>query len=221
MLSSEEKDYLVNIWSDPKHSAAFSGPQKLYKFVKRDGKFKIGLSAINKFLSSVEAYTLQKRVQRNFKRSPILVEGTDVQWDADLMDVRNISKYNQNYQYILVIQDIFSRFIFTVALKNKTAYEIIRVLKSVLNQGRSPQLLKSDKGSEFKNRFLSTYLKEKGIHQIFTENETKSISQKEVFRTYKTDFLACSCTINHTSTLNNCPLLPRLSTTRPHVHWVI
>ena len=28
MLSSQEKQYLENIWSDPKHPAAFSGPEK-------------------------------------------------------------------------------------------------------------------------------------------------------------------------------------------------
>ena len=174
MLSSEEKQYLENIWSDPKHAAAFSGPEKLYKFVKKDGQFKIGLSAINRFLSNLEAYSLQKRVQRKFKRSPVLVEGIDAQWDGDLMDVRNISKYNQNYQYILVLQDVFSRFIFTAPLKNKTASEVISGLKSVLKQGRQPELLRTDKGSEFKNRFLAAFLKERRIHQIFTENETKS-----------------------------------------------
>ena len=174
MLSSQEKQYLEDIWSDPKHPAAFSGPEKLYKFVKKDGQFKIGLSAINRFLSSLEAYSLQKRVQRKFKRSPVLVEGIDAQWDGDLMDVRNISKYNQNYQYILVLQDVFSRFISTAPLKNKTASEIISGLKSILKQGRQPELLRTDRGKEFKNRFLTVFLKERGIHQIFSENETKS-----------------------------------------------
>ena len=64
MLSSQEKQYLENIWSDPKHPAAFSGPEKkLYKFVKKDGKFKIGLSAINRFLSSLEAYSQNGQVK--------------------------------------------------------------------------------------------------------------------------------------------------------------
>ena len=68
--------------------------------MKKEGKYKIGLHSINKFLSSIDVYSLQKRVQRKLKSSPVLVEGIDSQWDADLMDVRNISKYNQNYQYI-------------------------------------------------------------------------------------------------------------------------
>ena len=90
---------------------------------------------------------------------PVLVEGIDSQWDADLINVRNNSKYNKNYQYILVMQDVFSRFIFTALLKNKTASEVIQALKSILNQGRAPTLLRSDKGSEFKNRFLAAFLK--------------------------------------------------------------
>ena len=109
--------------------------------MKKDGKFKIGLSAINRFLSSLEAYSLQKRVQRKFKRSPVLIEGIDVQWDGDLMDVRNISKYNENYKYILVLQDVFSRFIFTAPLKNKTASEIINGLKSIFKTGETTSII--------------------------------------------------------------------------------
>ena len=108
MLSSNEKHHLQNVWSNPTHPAAFSGTDKLYKFVKKEGKYRIGLPSINKFLSSIDAYSLQKRVQRKFKRSPVLVEGIDSLWDVDRMDVRNILKYNQNYQYILVMQDVFS-----------------------------------------------------------------------------------------------------------------
>ena len=174
MLSHEKKQYLQSIWSDPKNAAAFSGPAKLYEFIKKDGKYKIGLPSIKRFLSGLDAYSLQKRVQRKFKRSPVLVEGIDVQWDGDLMDVRNISKYNKNYQYILVLQDVFSRFIFTAPLRNKTASEIIKGFKSILTQGRQPELLRTDKGSEFKNRYFTTFLKKTGINQIFTQNETKS-----------------------------------------------
>ena len=89
-------------------------------------------------------------VQRKFKRSPVLIEGIDTQWDGDLMDVRNISKYNQNYQYILVVQDVFSRFIFTAPLKNKTASEIISGFKSILKQGRQPFYLEQTREKNLK-----------------------------------------------------------------------
>ena len=69
---------------------------------------------------------------------------------------------------------IFSRFIFTIALKNKTASEKIRGLNQFSIKGGHHSYLRSDKGREFKTRFLAAYLKERRIHQIFTENETKS-----------------------------------------------
>ena len=132
---------------------------------------------------------------------------------------RNISKYSQNYQYILVLQDVFSRFIFTAPLKNKTASEVIRGLKSVMNQGRQGKLLRTDNGKEFKNRFVAAYFEGRSLLKM----KLKVISQNAVFRTCKTDFLACLCSINHTSILNNCLILRRLSTTRhpPHDPSVI
>ena len=182
--------------------------------MKRDGKFKIGLCNQKVSLKCRGLFTskacatkiLEKPCYRGRNRC-------SVGWRPD--GFRNISKYSQNYQYILVLQDVFSRFIFTAPLKNKTASEVISGLKSVMKQGRQGKLLRTDNGKEFKNRFVVAFLKEKGIHQIFTENETKrKISQNAVFRTCKTDFLACLCSINHTSILNNCLILRRLSTTR-------
>ena len=39
---------------------------------------------------------------------------------------------------------------------------------------RKPQLLRTDRGSEFKNRYIAAFLKKHGIHHIFSMNETKS-----------------------------------------------
>lgn len=125
MLSPEEEEYLHSIWTDPKHPGSFSGPDKLYKVVRKEGKFKIGLRRIKQFLSDQDAYSLQKRVQKNFKRNHVIVDGIDTQWDADLMDVKNLAKQNKGVQYILVVQDVFSRFIFAEPMKQKTAKETI------------------------------------------------------------------------------------------------
>ena len=174
MLSHKEKQYLSDIWTNPKHPASFSGFGKLYDYVKKEGKFKLSLRSINQFLSNTEAYSLQKRVQRKFKRSPVIVETIDTQWDGDLCDVRNIVKYNKNFKYILVLQDVFSRYIFTAHFKNKTASDVIKGLEAIIMGGRKPQLLRTDRGSEFKNRYMAAFLKKRGIHHIFSMNKTKS-----------------------------------------------
>ena len=109
-----------------------------------------------------------------FKPSPVIVETIDTQWDGDLCDVRNIAKYNKNCKIHLVLQDVFSRHIFTASLKNKTASDVIKGLESIIMGGRKPQLLRTDRGSEFINRYMAEFLKKHGIHHIFTQNETES-----------------------------------------------
>lgn len=173
-LTKEQQAYLENIWTDVKKPSSYTGPYKLYQVVKKEGKYKIGLKAIKQFLSDLESYSLQKRVQRKFPRRHILTDSIDSIWDGDLQDVRNISKENDGVQYILVLQDIFSRFLFTAPLKQKTASNVIDALKNIFAKGRKPKVLRTDKGSEFKNRWVSAFLKKESVHQIFTENETKS-----------------------------------------------
>ena len=70
---------------------------------------------------------------------------------------------------------MFSRYIFTVPIRNKKASVVVTALKSVLEKSsRKPEILRTDKGSEFKNKQMASFLNERGIHQIFTQNETKS-----------------------------------------------
>lgn len=122
----------------------------------------------------MESYSLQKRLRRKFPRRHILTDSVDSIWDGDLQDVRNISKKNDGVQYILVLQDIFSRFLFTAPLKQKTATNMIDALKVMFAKGKKPKVLRTDKGIKFKNRWVSAFLKKESVHQIITENETKS-----------------------------------------------
>ena len=145
-LTEEQRGYLESIWTNVKHTAAFSGPYKLYQIVKKEGKHKIGLKGIREFLSNLEPYSLQKRVQRKFPRRHILTDSIHTIWDGDLQDVRNISKENEGVQYVLVVQDIFSRYLFTAPLKQKTATNIIEALKTIFASGRKPEVLRTDKG---------------------------------------------------------------------------
>ena len=39
-------------------------------------------------------------------------------WEYDLLDVRDLSKFNHNYRYILSVIDVFSKFLHQVPLKS-------------------------------------------------------------------------------------------------------
>lgn len=180
------KDYLKKIYYSPGNPAAFAGPNKLYEIVKKEGKFKIGLGKIKQFLNNEDAYSLYKPIRRTFPRSKVVVDTIDSMWDGDLADVNNIATQNDGFRFLLVLIDIFSRFLFIVPLKTKKNQDIIEGLNRVFTTyRRKPRVLRTDKGSEFKNKFLKSWLVKQKVNVIYTQNETKAIYAERVIRTIK------------------------------------
>jgi hypothetical protein len=103
-----------------------------------------------------------------------VVQGIDYQWEADLADVQNLSEYNDGVKFLLVIVDVFSRFLWVRTLKDRKAKTVIEAFKNVLDGPRRPRAIRTDKGSEFYNRYLKQYLGERGIKIFYALNETKA-----------------------------------------------
>ena len=61
-----------------------------------------------------------------------------------------------------------SRYIYSVALKNKTDVEVLNGFKKIYNKSKI-RAVRSDNGSEFINDKFTEYLKKNGIKQILSE----------------------------------------------------
>ncbi|KAK3108623.1 hypothetical protein FSP39_011981 [Pinctada imbricata] len=180
------EDYLREIWYNPRHPASFAGPNKLYEVVKREGKYKIGLNKIKDFLQNQDGFSLQKRVRRKgFKRRRVIVQGIDYQWEADLADVQNISKFNDGINYLLIVVDIFSRYLWVRPLMDKKAKTVLEAFKYILSGPRSPKTIRTDKGSEFTNKLLRQYFEKEGIKIFYALNETKANYAERYIQTLK------------------------------------
>ena len=59
------------------------------------------------WLTEQDAYTLYKPVRRRFKRRRVVVAGQNQQWQADLVDVANLKKYNVGTKFLLTVIDVF------------------------------------------------------------------------------------------------------------------
>ena len=70
-------------------------------------------------------------------------------------------------------------------MKNKTAGEIVRALKLILGGGRHPKRHQTDKGKEFLNSKVQTFLREHGIRLFVTESEKKASIVERFNRTLK------------------------------------
>ncbi|XP_060557374.1 uncharacterized protein LOC132717822 [Ruditapes philippinarum] len=167
---SDWKSYLSLIYFNPKSPASYAGPGKLYRYVKSDGKFKIGMHRIRKWLQDQESYSLTRGARRKYDRSRVIVEGIDSQWDMDLIDMVDLADKNDGYKYLLVAIDIFSRFAFCQAMKRKKAIDVVKALRAILSGSRKPNTVRSDKGQEFRSKDVNKYFDQMGIHHFYAQN---------------------------------------------------
>ena len=154
--------------------------------MRKDGKFVISKYKIRKWLQRQETYSLQRPLKRSFKRNNVIVKGIDDPLDVDLMDMTKFAKYNNGYNFILVVIYIFSKYVWLRPLKDKKGESVSRALEDVLAEGRSPNRIRTDKGQEFRSRLVDVVLKQRGIQHLFAQNtEIKANYVERVIKTMK------------------------------------
>ena len=184
-MSSERDKYLHSVYYNPSHPASYSGVDKLYRIIKSEGQFPITRKAIKAWLQKQETYTLHRQVRRNHPRSRVIVSGVGKQADADLMDMTQLSTYNDGYKYVLLLIDVFSRYVWTVPIKSKTGPSTVMALKSIFKEGGKTNKLRTDKGSEFTNREVQKFLKSQDVYHFVTQNEPKANFAERAIKTIK------------------------------------
>ena len=106
-------------------------------------------------------------------------------WQADLADVSSLSKFNDNYKFLLTCIDVLSKYAWVIPLKNKTGKTITDAFSKIIIQ-RQPIHLQTDKGSEFKNKLFQSFLEDHKIKFYTSENsEIKAAVVERFNRTLK------------------------------------
>ena len=85
--------------------------------------------------------------------------------------MRKHGKYNEGYNWIIAMIDIFSRYAFTIAVKSKSGKDVLNGFVKLMEQfkerfGKYPKKVQADEGKEFWNTNFSEYFKLKK-HYIF------------------------------------------------------
>jgi transposase InsO family protein len=154
---------LSKLYYNPEHPASFSSVPKLVKASKSSKR------DVEKWLAGQDTYTLHKPVRKRFPRNPYTVTNIDDVWEMDLADLSSLAKYNDKYKYLLNIIDVFSRYAWSVPLKDKTGASVTTALKHLFKH-RKPLTLQSDKGTEFLNSTVQRFLKLQGVRFHTTHN---------------------------------------------------
>ena len=53
-------------------------------------------------------------------------------WECVLVDLQVLGKYKDNYKYLLMVIDVFSKFLHIVSLRSKTGTAVASAFRSVL-----------------------------------------------------------------------------------------
>ena len=117
-----------------------------------------------------------------FRRKRIIPLYKDETWSADLIDKSSLSKYNNKYNFILTVIDIFTKYAWAIPLTNKSGLSITNGFKIVLSehpQGgsepRKPEKLWVDRGSKFYNKTFKSLLKEYETKLYSTYSDLKAV----------------------------------------------
>jgi len=174
--------HLKKIYYDPSHPAGFGSIEKLFSFAKRTYP-SLKKSEVLDWLEGEETYTRHRPVRLNFQREKVRNAGIDVQWQADLSDLSSLKKHNDQFTFLLCVIDIFSKFAWVKALKNKNSTSMIRAFDQILKQSkRMPSRLQTDKGTEFLSGKFQTFLRKNKIAFFTTENPEVKAGMVERFQ---------------------------------------
>ncbi|PIK55305.1 hypothetical protein BSL78_07777 [Apostichopus japonicus] len=178
------EDYLADVYYTPSHPSAFGGVEAVHRAAKEDNK-RISRREIRNWLRGRETYTLHKPLRRRFPRNRVIVSGIDSQCKQSGR-CQCFLKNKSRHKYILTCIDVFSKFAWARPLKKKKGDGIVRAFQSIFREkNRRPKKLQTDKGGEFLNKTVQTFLKSNRIQYFTTNNETKASIVERFNRTLK------------------------------------
>ena len=172
--SSDELDHFLScVYVFPKHAASFMGLDKLYRTAKNQFP-SITRKEIRNWAEHNLSCSLHKPSRRTFKRNKVYAPEIDSFWEADLAFVQDAAKKNDGVNYLLVVIDVLSKYVWVRPMKSKTPHSPLEAFDSILSKGRKPEKLRTDKGTEFLNKSFQQYLKKKDIQFYTANNEPKA-----------------------------------------------
>ncbi len=174
-----EKD-LENNYNFVGHPVAFSGITNIYKYYKGI----LSIDKIKDILSRIENYTLHREYKKG-QRNTSFSHFKRYQFQMDLVDIQELSQYNDGVRYIMTVIDTFTRYAFCRLLLDKRADTVLNAFQSVLKEAKEkPKILVVDRGTEFQNKYftkfchdnnIKIYTPDSSIHAAFIERFNRTL----------------------------------------------
>ena len=116
-----------------------------------------------------EIYSIPPK--KNYDTNKTDVYYIDDIWSLDILDLKDYGpENNRGYRYVFVVIDNFSKYGWTIPLKNKNAQTIKDSFENILiSSKKKPNLIESDRGKEFYNNIFQDFLNKNDI-KLYSRN---------------------------------------------------
>jgi hypothetical protein len=159
----------------------------LYSDLAQPGAY---TQTIKLYLRKNETHSLHRPKRKKFPSRSIITHYPGQIIQSDLIDMRKYSTNNNRFNYILVVIDCFSKYLWCVALKNKSAFETSTGLRTIFSKMKYPvQTIIFDQGLEYVNLLVNNLLKERRIYSYHILTKNKASSAERVNQTIKKNYL--------------------------------
>ena len=129
---------------------------------------------------------LHKPIIRKFNKRKVQ-SFIDKIWDAYLVDMQIISKFNTWYRFLLCAIDIYINYASAITLKDKKFTTITNAFQKILKESNCKQSkVWGDKDSEFYNRSVKSWLEKNDIEMYLTKAERFSRTLRNNIYKYMT-----------------------------------
>jgi hypothetical protein len=132
------------------------------------------------------AYELHRPKRKRFPTRPVEIKGLNESWQADLVEMQHLSKWNRGHRYLLTVIDTFSKRAYAEPIKSKTAQDVASAMQEILNRAKTtPVHLQTDMGKEFFNSQFKTLMTKNNINHYHTYSPLKASIVERFNRTLK------------------------------------
>ena len=185
-LALRLKKYLLSKYQNTEYAGAFSGVDKFYRSIRKDGKYSVSRNQIKQFLQSQEYYTLQKQVNRKFRRNKAITPYAGYQIDLDTAYLKQYAQHNDGFKFILAGIDCFSKVAHAIPLKTLSSKEVAGNIEKLLNKFDKIENIRMDNGTEMKNTLVTNIFKKRNINFFYTNNsDIKAHFVERFFKSFK------------------------------------
>ena len=165
-----KENLLIYIYFNP--SKGLLSANKLYEKVKENG---LTLKEVKEFVDKQEAQQVLKQVKPVKNYFPITAKYKYQLMQVDVVDVSAISANNNNVKFLLVAVYVFSRMMFVIPLKNKTASTVTNAMEEIINLTKCGKI-NTDNGSEFISNEFKNMLQKYNVEiQYVDVNDHKKL----------------------------------------------